>query len=128
VLVTVDDKDLGAIHSLTQLAVRGQADKGDWRGALEIYKSVLETKICVCGHEHPDVSASYNNIGLVYNRQGKYEEVIEYYQKDLDITVRLVGGATTRTWRRRTTTLVWFTTAKASTRRRWKCTRSSKPV
>ena len=31
-LVTVDDKDLGAIHSLTQLAVRGQADKGDRRG------------------------------------------------------------------------------------------------
>ena len=31
-LVTVDDKDLGAIHSLTQLTVRGQADKRDRRG------------------------------------------------------------------------------------------------
>ena len=30
-LVTVDDKDLVAIHSLTQLAVRGQTDKGDRR-------------------------------------------------------------------------------------------------
>ena len=31
-LVTVDDKDLVAMHSLTQLAMRGQADKGDRRG------------------------------------------------------------------------------------------------
>ena len=38
-----------------------------------------------------DVAASYNNIGNVYNRQGNYEEALEYYQKDLDITVRLVG-------------------------------------
>jgi hypothetical protein len=30
--VTVDNKDLVAMHSLTQLAVRGQADKGDRRG------------------------------------------------------------------------------------------------
>jgi tetratricopeptide (TPR) repeat protein len=30
-LVTVDDKDLVAIHSLTQLAVHGQTDKGDRR-------------------------------------------------------------------------------------------------
>ena len=28
---------------------------------------------------------------LVYNSQGKYEEALEYYQKDLDITARLVG-------------------------------------
>ena len=29
---------------------------------------------------------------MVYDSQGKYEEALEYYQKDLDITVRLVGG------------------------------------
>ena len=37
------------------------------------------------------MAASYNNIGNVYDSQGKYEEALEYYQKDLDITVRLVG-------------------------------------
>ena len=35
---------------------------------------------------------SYNNIGLVYNTQGKYEEALEYYQKSLDIEIRVVGG------------------------------------
>ena len=46
----------------------------------------------VGGQVSLDVAASYNNIGNVYDSQGKYEEALEYYQKDLDITVRLVGG------------------------------------
>ena len=32
--------------------------QGHYDQALEIYKSVLETKIRVCGHEHPDVANS----------------------------------------------------------------------
>ena len=28
---------------------------------------------------------------LVYNSQGKYEEALEYYQKSLDIKIRVVG-------------------------------------
>jgi tetratricopeptide (TPR) repeat protein len=32
------------------------------------------------------MAKSYNNIGNVYDSQGKYEEALEYYQKDLDIT------------------------------------------
>ena len=39
----------------------------------------------------PDVAASYNNIANIYDDQGKYEEALEYYQKDLEITVRPVG-------------------------------------
>ena len=37
---------------------------------------------------------SYNGLGNVYNRLGQYEQALEYYQKDLDITVRLVGVTT----------------------------------
>ncbi len=40
----------------------------------------------------PDVAASYNNIGAVYDTQGKNEEALEYYQKSLDIKIRVVGG------------------------------------
>ena len=39
-----------------------------------------------------DVAASYNNIGNVSNRQGKYEEALEYYQKFLDIKIRVFGS------------------------------------
>ena len=28
---------------------------------------------------------------FLYNRQGQYEKVLEYYQKDLNITIRVVG-------------------------------------
>ena len=90
--MAVDDKDLGAIHSLTQLVVRGQADKGDWRGALEIYKSVLETKICVCGHDHPDVAASFYNIGVVYRQKGDLENALVQHQKALEIRTRVFGS------------------------------------
>ena len=37
------------------------------------------------------VSASYNNMGIVYKKQGHYDKALEYYQKDLDITIRVVG-------------------------------------
>ena len=39
-----------------------------------------------------DVAASYNNNGLVYDRQGKYEEALEYHQKSLDIEIRVFGS------------------------------------
>ena len=35
------------------------------------------------GHDHIDVAASYNNIGNVYDRQGKYERALEMYQQAL---------------------------------------------
>ena len=58
--------------------------------------SATNTQIFVAEHlvatSILDVAASYNNIAIIYKNQGKYEEVLEYYQKDLDITVRVVGG------------------------------------
>ena len=42
--------------------------------ALEIYKSVLETKIRVCGHEHQDVANSKYNMAEVHEAQGNVQE------------------------------------------------------
>ena len=38
------------------------------------------------------MAASYNNIGLVYDSQGKYEEALEMQTKSLDIRTRIYGG------------------------------------
>jgi hypothetical protein len=46
-LVTVDDKDLVAIHSLTQLAVRGQTDTGDRRTLAAAFAQALEWRLAV---------------------------------------------------------------------------------
>ena len=39
----------------------------------------------------PDVAASYNNIAIIYQKQGKYEEALEYYQKGLEIDIKVSG-------------------------------------
>ena len=65
--------------------------QGHYDQALEIYKSVLETKIRVCGHEHPDVAKSYLGLGSVYYRQGQYERALKYYQKALEINIKVSG-------------------------------------
>ena len=37
------------------------------------------------------MAASYSNIGNVYNRQGQYERALEYYQKALEIDIKVSG-------------------------------------
>ena len=31
--------------------------------------------------DHPDVATTYNNMGLVYKKQGKYDEALAMYEK-----------------------------------------------
>jgi tetratricopeptide (TPR) repeat protein len=45
----------------------------------------------VFGSDHPDVAASYTNIGNVYDSQGQYERALEYYQKGLEINIKVSG-------------------------------------
>ncbi len=49
-LVTVDDKDLVAMHSLTQLAVRGQTVKGDRRELAAAVARALEERLSKFDH------------------------------------------------------------------------------
>ena len=43
------------------------------------------------GQDHPDVASSYNNIGNVYDHQGKYEEALVQYRRALEIKIRVFG-------------------------------------
>ena len=38
------------------------------------------------------MAASYNNIAIIYGKQGKYEEALEVCTKSLDIKTRIYGG------------------------------------
>ena len=60
--------------------------------ALVIYKFTLVCAFAIEGHDSLEVAALFNNLTGVYDRPGQYERALEYYQKDLDFTVRLVGG------------------------------------
>ena len=46
----------------------------------------------MCGHEHPDVAVSYNNIGVVYKNKGDLENALVQYQKALEIRTRVFGS------------------------------------
>ena len=37
---------------------------------------------------HPDIAASYNNLGNVYRDKGEYERAIEYYKQSLEIMLK----------------------------------------
>ncbi len=43
------------------------------------------------GHDSPDVAKSYLGIGNVYDSQGQYEQALEYYQKALEINIKVSG-------------------------------------
>jgi len=43
----------------------------------------------VYGQDHALVAESYHKIGTVYDSQVKQEEALEFYQKSLEIRIRL---------------------------------------
>ena len=53
----------------------------------EIEKYILEIKKQTLPANHPDISMSYNKIGKVLRKQGKYEEALENHDKSLKIAL-----------------------------------------
>ena len=43
------------------------------------------------GKDHPDVAKQLNNLALLCQNQGKYEEVELYYQRALSIYIKKLG-------------------------------------
>ena len=43
------------------------------------------------GKDHPDVAKQLNNLALLCQNQGKYDEVEQYYQRALDIYQSKMG-------------------------------------
>ena len=43
------------------------------------------------GEKHPDMAASYDNIGAVYEAKGDNDKALEYYNKSLAIRLNTLG-------------------------------------
>ena len=43
------------------------------------------------GPEHPDVAVSYNNLGIIYRSQGKFEEAAPLYTRSRAIKEKVFG-------------------------------------
>jgi tetratricopeptide (TPR) repeat protein len=48
-------------------------EKGDYDGALEKYEKALAIVEAVLGKDHPTTATIYNNLALVWKRNGDYE-------------------------------------------------------
>jgi len=61
------------------------------REALRMYEAALDSFTAQHGDDHPNVAASYGNIGNVYQVQGEYAEALVQHQKCLEIEMRVFG-------------------------------------
>ncbi|CAF3673503.1 unnamed protein product [Rotaria sordida] len=58
---------------------------GEYAKALSSYERSLEIQKVALPPNHPDLAASYNNIGLVYNNMGEYSKALSSYERSLEI-------------------------------------------
>ena len=51
----------------------------------------LQIYIKISGHDHPDVATTKENIGIVYERQGQYEESVHLLEEARNIRIKVHG-------------------------------------
>ena len=56
-----------------------------------MHRQTLATREKVLGREHPDTLTSMNNLALVLNRQGKYEEAEAMHRQTLAMYEKVLG-------------------------------------
>ena len=66
-------------------------DNARYQEAKQIYLRLITLSQQVFGPDHPDVATSYNNIGLVYSRQGDYAQALDYNRRALSIREQVFG-------------------------------------
>ncbi len=45
----------------------------------------------ILGKNHPNLCRNYNNLGLLYSRQGESQMAIDYYEKSLSFAIKQLG-------------------------------------
>jgi len=64
---------------------------GKYKEAEQVLLRLVPLCEKVQGKDNPDTATAYNNIGVVYHRQGDYTRAIKFYQKALDIREKMLG-------------------------------------
>jgi tetratricopeptide (TPR) repeat protein len=54
-------------------------------------QSVLQQALPWLGEKHPEAANSYNNVGIIYESQGRYAEALQHFQKALAIRLAAFG-------------------------------------
>ena len=56
--------------------------------AKDYHQRALEIEIKALGPTHVDVGASYDNLGLVYEKTGELEQAKDYHHRALEIQIK----------------------------------------
>ena len=59
--------------------------------SVDVYRRQIDLSVKLYGSEHSDTAASYNEIGLVYKKQGDYSQALKYYFKAMAICEKVLG-------------------------------------
>jgi len=89
--VLVSDEAQKTVARLYNQGGCGFCNLGHYSRALEWYGKALTITEKVFGLEHPNTSATYNNIAFVYGKQGDYDKALEWYQKAIAIREKVLG-------------------------------------
>jgi CHAT domain-containing protein/Tfp pilus assembly protein PilF len=66
--------------------------KGAFQKGIDIIEQALEIQLKYYGGEnHPDIASCYSNIGLGYDNLGYHEKATQYFQKALQIQLKILG-------------------------------------
>ena len=66
----------------------------EYNNALQWYQKALKLKETILEADSPSIAISYNEIGVIFYRQGNYKTALEWYQKAMQIREKL--GVETR--------------------------------
>lgn len=86
-LATFQSAKYASVQMVYKLLSLAQVDKGDYKEALR-YAHLAEKTAEKVGDQSPDVSAIYNQVGIVYYYLADFHKAIDYYEKALRIAKR----------------------------------------
>jgi CHAT domain-containing protein/tetratricopeptide (TPR) repeat protein len=91
--LTIQAQTLADTAEASLLMRRGDTlyKAGKYKDALPLYEQALAIRLKAHGPEHPDVATSYNNMGVVYLKQGADAQALEMHQKALAIRLKALG-------------------------------------
>jgi hypothetical protein len=92
--IRVSDQDSLLVAQTQEGMANMYADQGKHDQALDIYKSVLETRILLCGQDFPGVAMSKvtSVIGLVFKDMGKKSEAKQMFIEAAGIRRKVLGA------------------------------------